>query len=156
VDKWLILYLHTPAILTCRREADKKVLSFQKNRKKSSRSIRKMRKYLLSLLRRNIRHLDLMLDELAGVGISSQMDHHSWHILRVIYELYCQQEYMYRHKTNRIDDRIVSLSQPRIRPIYRGKKGKAVAFGAKLNMSETEGFCRLDQWDFSSFNESKC
>jgi len=152
-EAFSIIFLRKPR--TYRREADKKVLSFLKNRKKSTGSIRKMRKYLLSLLRRNIRHLDRMLDELESLGISPQLGHHSWHLLRVIHELYRQQEYMYRHKTSRIDDRIVSLSQPWIRPIYRGKKGKAVEFGAKLNMSETEGFCRLDQWDFSNFNESK-
>ncbi len=140
---------------TYRREADKKVLSFQKNRKKSSKSIRKMRKSLLSYLKRNLGHINQMLDELERLGISPQMDRHSWHSLRVIHELYRQQEYMYRNKINRIDDRIVNLSQPWIRPIFRGKKGKEVEFGAKLNMSETEGFCRLDQWDFSNFNESK-
>jgi transposase, IS5 family len=140
---------------TYRREADKKVLSFQKNRKKSSKSIRKMRKSLLSYLKRNLGHINQMLDELERLGINPQMDRHSWHSLRVIHELYRQQEYMYRNKINRIDDRIVNLSQPWIRPIFRGKKGKEVEFGAKLNMSETEGFCRLDQWDFSNFNEAK-
>lgn len=140
---------------TYRREADKKVLSFQKNRKKSSKSIRQMRKSLLSYLKRDLGHINQMLDDLEGLGIIPQIDHHSWHRLRVIHELYRQQEYMYRNKTNRIDDRIVNLSQPWIRPVYRGKKGKEVEFGAKLNMSETEGFCKLDQWNFSNFNESK-
>lgn len=32
-----------------------------------------------------------------------------------------------------IDDRIVSLSQPHIRPIVRRKAGKSVEFGAKLS-----------------------
>src|SRR5690606_31046953 len=52
-EAFSIIFLKKPR--TYRREADKKVLSFLKNRKKSTRSIRKMCKYLLSLLRRNIR-----------------------------------------------------------------------------------------------------
>ena len=34
-----------------------------------------------------------------------------------------------------VDYRIVSLNQPHIRPIVRGKAGKAVEFGAKLSAS---------------------
>lgn len=35
----------------------------------------------------------------------------------------------------RCDDRIVSISQPHVRPIVRGKTDKSVEFGAKLGLS---------------------
>ena len=48
-----------------------------------------------------------------------------------------QQELMYRTKTNRCDDRIVSISQPHVRPIIRGKLNQSVEFGAKLESYKT-------------------
>ena len=41
--------------------------------------------------------------------------------LRTIYE---QQKYMYDNLTHSVPDRIVSVSQPFVRPIVRGKAGK--------------------------------
>ena len=48
----------------------------------------------------------------------------------------------------------MSLSQPHIRPIYRGKAGNAVEFGAKLSASCFEGYVFLDRIDWNNFNES--
>ena len=44
---------------------------------------------------------------------------------------------MYRNNTKRCDDRIVSIRQPYVRPIVRGKVGKPTEFGAKLSVSLT-------------------
>ena len=41
-------------------------------------------------------------------------------------EVYRQQLWMYENEFTRIDDRIVSISQPHLRPIVRGKAGKPV------------------------------
>ena len=41
---------------------------------------------------------------------------------------------MYCDKSRRCDDRIVSISQPYVRPIVRGKQSKPVEFGAKLTV----------------------
>lgn len=60
---------------------------------------------------------------------------------------------MHRDGRKRIDDRIVNIAQPYVWPIVRGKAGSHTEFGAKLNVSETEGFVRMDQVDFDSFNE---
>jgi hypothetical protein len=52
---------------------------------------------------------------------------------------------MYENKTRSIADRIVSLTQPHIRPIVRGKAGKDVEFGAKISASCFEGYVFLDR-----------
>lgn len=62
----------------------------------------------------------------------------------MIKELYRQQREMFDKKTNRIDFRIVSISQPHIRPIVRGKASAKVEFGAKLTVSLKDGFSRLE------------
>ena len=62
---------------------------------------------------------------------------------------------MYRHKTHRCDDRIVSIHQPHVRPIMRGKLNKAVEFGAKISVSLTkQGIAKVDHMGWNAFNES--
>lgn len=75
-------------------------------------------------------------------------------MLLVVVEIYRQQLWLYENKKQNIDDRIVSLSQPHIRPIVRGKAGKAVEFGAKLSASCNDYFVFLDHISWDNFNES--
>ena len=49
-----------------------------------------------------------------------------------IYKLYEQQQHMYQNKVHSVENRIVSISQPWIRPIVRGKTKAPVEFGQKL------------------------
>lgn len=68
----------------------------------------------------------------------------------VLPHLYQQQYEMHKTNTRRCDDRIVSISQPYLRPIIRGKPGKTVEFGAKISVSLTgEGLAHVDKlhWD---------
>ena len=62
---------------------------------------------------------------------------------------------MFVQRTQRTDGRIVSISQPHVRPIVRGKAGAKVEFGAKLSASLDGGYLFLDQLDWNNFNESK-
>lgn len=52
-----------------------------------------------------------------------------------------------------MDYRIVSIHQPHVRPIVRGKQGKNVEFGAKINVSLQNGYATIDQFSFEDFNE---
>ena len=68
----------------------------------------------------------------------------------VLPHLYRQQYAMYKTNTRRCNDRIVSINQPHLRPIIRGKQGKAVEFGAKISVSLTgKGLAHVDKlhWD---------
>ena len=58
------------------------------------------------------------------------------------------------HKAIRIEDRIVSINQPHIRPIVRGKAGSSVEFGAKISASCVDGYVFLDRLSWDNFNES--
>ncbi len=76
--------------------------------------------------------------------------------LCVIKELVAQQQQMHNTKTRRCDDRIVSISQPHVRPIIRGKQNKAVEFGAKLSVSlNGSGIACVDELRWNSFHEGK-
>lgn len=62
---------------------------------------------------------------------------------------------MFQDGRRRVDDRLVSIAQPHIRPIKRGKGGgKDTEFGPKINVGIMEGFIRADQIDFNAFNEA--
>ena len=75
--------------------------------------------------------------------------------LEVIRKVFEQQQYMYENGTHSVKDRIVSISQPYIRPIVRGKAKAPVEFGAKLDMSiDEDGFARLERLSFDAYNEA--
>jgi IS5 family transposase len=74
--------------------------------------------------------------------------------LLVCREVYRQQLQMYETNTHRIDDRIVSISQPHVRPIKRGKAGRDTEFGAKLSLSVIAGFSFVDRLSWDNYNES--
>lgn len=61
---------------------------------------------------------------------------------------------MYDNKVHSVKDRIVSISQPYIRLIVRGKAKSPVKFGAKLDISIDEnGLARLEKLSFDAYNE---
>jgi IS5 family transposase len=72
----------------------------------------------------------------------------------VIQHLYQQQVDMYQTQTRRCDHRIVSISQPNVRPMVRGKLDKPVEFGAKLSVSLTgDGLAHVDYLRWDAFPE---
>ena len=76
-------------------------------------------------------------------------------LLLTIGKLYEQQKYMYENKTHVVEKRIVSISQPWLRPIIRGKVKTPVEFGAKLDLSiDEKGYARIETISFHAYNES--
>ena len=65
-----------------------------------------------------------------------------------------QQEWMFENRENKIGDRIVSVSQPHVRPIKRGKAGASTEFGAKISASLIDGYCFLDRLGWNNYNKS--
>ena len=62
---------------------------------------------------------------------------------------------MYENKVHSVPDRIVSISQPYIRPIVRGKAAAPVEFGAKLDLSlDEKRMARIERMSFDAYNES--
>lgn len=71
----------------------------------------------------------------------------------VLHCLYEQQLEMYAENKHSIPDRIVSLHQPHVRPIVRGKLKAKVEFGAKIHLSLVDGYAFLDTISWDAFNE---
>lgn len=147
----LIDSLHTPGEKkprTYRKQAHKEYLKLARCRKPTAKKIRRAIGKQLSYLARNLSSVEKQL--LNGKQLTrAEQDR-----LSVLKEIYAQQKYMYDNKTHSVPDRIVSLSQPWIRPIVRGKAGKPVEFGAKLDISVVDGFARLEYLSFDAYNEA--
>jgi transposase, IS5 family len=135
---------------TYRRQARQQYLQVAKQRKANRKTIRKAIGKQLGYLRRNLAHIDALLA--AGASLS-QLSLRLYRNLLVVCEVFRQQTWMYENRQHRIEDRIVSLSQPHVRPIVRGKAGTPVEFGAKFSASCVNGFVFLDELSWDNFNE---
>lgn len=147
----LIDALHTPGEpkpRTYRRQAHKDALSLAKNRKPTAKKIRKAIGKQLCYLRRNLEHLRTMQSQQHTLSKKQQAQ------LTTIQKLYEQQKFMYDNHCHSVADRIVSLQQPYLRPIVRGKAKAAVEFGAKLDISVCDGWTRLEVLSFDAYNEA--
>lgn len=113
--------------------------------------MRKAIRKQLGYVKRNLAHIDALVE--AGATLSA-LDKSLYRKLLVIAELYRQQQSMYDTQQHRIEHRIVSLSQPHVRPIVRGKAGTPVEFAAKFSASCVNGNVFLDRLSWENFNES--
>jgi hypothetical protein len=151
-----LLYPHTAwprKPRTYRQKARKDFLAIAKQRRPSRKMIQRGIKQQLQYLRRNLGHIDALMATWP-VGTRIPLPHWLMRRYWVIRHLHDQQWTMHRNDFRRCEDRIVSISQPHVRPIVRGKQHKAVEFGAKLSVSLTdEGLARVDYLRWDAFHE---
>ena len=133
-----------------REKARKDYLALAKCRKRSAKKIRKAIRKQLQYIRRDRGYITNLLEN-NGVTLSCS----DAQMLDTLQALYAQQQYMFTNNTHSVENRIVSISQPYIRPIVRGKAKSPVEFGAKLDLSVDEtGMCRIEKLSFDAYNES--
>ena len=123
-------------------------LNVAKSKRRTAKSVRSLIYKLLCAVKRNLKFVDAYL---AKGGVLRQKDLTN---LETIRKLYAQQKEMFDKHTHRVNDRIVSISQPYIRPIVRGKAKAPVEFGAKYDVSiDEKGHARLEKLTFDPYNE---
>jgi hypothetical protein len=135
---------------TYRRKARKSYLAIAKQKKPGIKKIRKAIGQQLRYLRRNLGYIDRMAEE----GLLYYLNKRQYRLLLVIKELYRQQLWMYENRKHSIPERIVSIYQPHVRPIVRGKVRTPVEFGAKVSISLVDGFSFVERIDWDAYNES--
>lgn len=132
-----------------RRNARRDYLNLAKCKKRTAKKIRRAVRQQLQYIRRDFGYLEALL---SGGAELSEKQLLRYAVLKRVYE---QQRYMYENKVHTVPDRIVSISQPYIRPIVRGKAAAPVEFGAKLDLSvDKNGMARLEKLSFDAYNES--
>ena len=135
---------------TYRRRARRLFVSYSKKRKCSRQKRRVILGKQLRFLNRNLKTIARLSKEVP----LSTLDRSSYRTLLVIHEVYRQQQWMYDNRCHSISDRIVSISQPHVRPIVRGKASAPTEFGAKLSASLVDGFVYCDRLSWDAYNES--
>jgi hypothetical protein len=140
---------------TYRKKIRKEWLSYNKNKNKSEKQIRKIKRVLLEAVARNLRHIDLLLDTIQRKqGMAFPLPAKTQKLLWVIQTVYDQQLMMFRKNVKSCPDRIVNIYQPHVRPIPRGKAKAKSEFGSKLGVSLDDGMARIDTFSWDAYNES--
>jgi hypothetical protein len=134
---------------TDRNKARKEFLKLSKSKRKSRRQIRKFIRKHLGYIKRNLGAIDSYLEQ--GCMLNSKETEQ----LETIRRVYGQQKEMYDQKKHQINNRIVSINQPYIRPIVRGKAHVNTEFGAKVEISLVDGFARVERLSWDAYNESE-
>jgi len=134
-----------------REIARKDYLNIAQKKTKSRKNIRIAIRKQLGYLRRNITSINQLLDKCETIPFD-QKQYKYWFVIQHVYE---QQQHMYTNNTHSVDHRIVSVHQPHVRPIVRGKSTAKVEFGAKINVSMVDGFSFIDDFSWEAFNEGQ-
>lgn len=136
---------------TYRRVARAEFLSVSKKKKKSKKEIRRAIRLQINYLERNMRSINLLLDKLPCGQIPFSRKMYKYFL--VIGEVLRQQKEMFQNRTHSCQHRIVSIHQPHVRPIVRGKAKTNVEFGNKIDVCLQNGVARIGRFDWEAYNE---
>jgi transposase, IS5 family len=148
-----------PKPRTYRKKARRAFLLAIKNRKRTPAETRRAIRNQLGYLKRNLTALERLtkrqdspvFDTNSPLRALSRSQYKS---LLVIHEVYRQQEAMHRQRSHSTEHRIVSIQQPHVRPIVRGKARSNVEFGAKVSLCVSKGLAFVDKLSFDAYSES--
>jgi len=133
---------------TYRRKARKDYLHLAKSKRPRPAAVRRAIGKQLRYVKRDLKIIDWLLTKNPN-GLTARQQTQ----LDVIRKLYQQQKEMYDTRSHRVDDRIVSISQPHVRPIVRGKITADTEFGAKISVSLVAGFAYIDKLSWDPYHE---
>lgn len=133
---------------TYQKKERKQYLQIARSKKRTAKKVRKSIGQQLSYIKRNLKTIENLLVKTENLPKQLRRK------LETVKKLYEQQKYIYDNHTHSVPDRIISISQPWLRPIVRGKAKAPVEFGAKLEISVVNGFTRLEYHSFDVYNEA--
>ena len=137
--------------LYSRKRMRKSYLKISKQRNPRWKKVREAVREQLECVEKNLETLD---NHLAQIGTDSLSDKQKER-LRTIRIFAEQQRWHYENPKASVPDRIVSLLQPHIRPMVRGKAGKEVEFGQKIAVAVVDGFTFIEEQSWNNFSEGK-
>jgi hypothetical protein len=135
---------------TYRKVAAKRYTAIKKRKKWPNPLRRKFIRYQLNCVERNLDSIDKIL-QYSNLYLLSKAQYKNLFVIQTVFD---QQKEMYDERKHQVSDRIVSISQPHVRPIKRGKAKAQTEFGAKLSIALIDGFAYLDRVSFDSYNEA--
>jgi hypothetical protein len=132
-----------------RKKARAAYLKVVKQRKPRRNAVRQAVGEQLGYVEKNLVTLDRLLKEAPEGALSEKRLAR----LAVIRKVAAQQRVMWDTRTQSCEERILSLRQPHVRSVYRGKAGRAWEYGQKLALSVVDGFTFIEKQSWEPFNE---
>jgi len=132
-----------------RKKARRNYLKVAKQRKAKLKATRRAIGEQLDYVGKNLETLRRLKVEV-GEEKLSVADMERFETIEKVYE---QQRFMHDTGTHSCPDRIVSLRQPHVRCIVRGKTGRPYEFGQKLHLSVVNGFTFIEDQSYDNYNE---
>ena len=131
-----------------RKKARQGYLKIAKQRKPRKKQIQKAVLEQLECVEKNVKWLE-------GIWTKVDIEDYLKHYARfsTIQEIAKQQRRHYENPSEPIPNRIVSVRQPHVRPIVRGKARGEVEFGQKLSFSVVDGFTFIEKQSWNNFAE---
>jgi len=132
-----------------RKKARNGYLKIAKQRKPRRKKVRQAVHEQLECVEKNVYALDGILVKigLEAFGLPN------WARLQTIKGIVGQQRFHYDNPGEPVPNRIVSVRQPHIRPIVRGKARSEVEFGQKISLSIVDGFTFIEEQSWNNFAE---
>lgn len=118
-------------------------------KKKRNKAIKKQIQYL----ERDIRHINKLLDNCSiDIKILDRSERKYFYVIQTV--LYQQKE-MQKSDTHSIEERMLSIHQPHVRAIPRGKSRSKTEFGSKIDLSMHDGYGYIERFHWGAFNEGE-
>ena len=138
---------------THRTEARKAFIELIKKKRKGKKLIDKTKLIQIRCLQADFQ---LFLDFLCKQSstLLACFSRHDYKCLQAAFKMYEQQKMMFEQNVRRCAHRIISIYQPHLRPIVRGKAKAKIEFGAKVGASIVNGYTYVDHLSWDAYNES--
>ena len=142
--------LHMPR--THYKDAHRAYLTLIKRAKKRGQMVHGTIACMLNYLYKDIRTMmDLMAPDYRRYDFFYGYEKRT---ISAIFTMYHQQNEMFRTGIHHCSDRILSIFQPHVRAIVRGKAKAKTEFGAKIGASIVDGYTFIDHHSWQAYNES--
>jgi len=132
---------------------NRKQTNYSKLKRKPKNRTKKRIRELLYWTHRGIGILQEILNQNPHLHADVVLCYPIYDKLKTIRAIYGQQYMRFQNSDKKIKNRIVSLFKPYVRPIVRGKAGKKVEFGAKVNVSQVDGINFIEHLSYEAFHE---
>lgn len=132
-----------------RKKARQSYLKVAKQRKAKVKAVKRAVSEQIEYVQKNLETLQRLVKE-AGTDRLREAEHHRLETITKVCE---QQRLMRDSGVQSCPDRIVSLRQPHVRCIVRGKAGSPYEFGQKMHLSVDNGFTFIEEQSYDNFNE---
>lgn len=129
-------------------------VAYTKRKHKGAKLMRETRQRQIHYLKSDLETLMDIIAKVPSDRMANALKQRDTRNLEAVLRMLAQQEEMSSLGLRSCADRIVSIFQPHVRPIVRGKAKAKTEFGAKVGISVVNGYDFIDTVSWDAYNES--